>query len=285
MVNEVSKLIYNAIVRYHAVYLPDVGTISVVRRSATMRSKSEVIPPKFDIEYTLCNNAKSLIEIISTETGVDVKRAEEVYQRWLDNAREGSVVVIDRLGTLRGNSFVADSSLIAALNTNNQLIHIKPRRNFAPLYASLVIVIIGCLCAGGWWYFNTSSADEPAVIIAQEVAQPIVETPLVEVEEPVELEIVEDVEIVENIVADWRENSDIRHWVVVGSYSTTENAERAIADILKRLPDSQCNYFKLGSMYAVAAFGSVDIEECQQFKNAYYDDFPQSWVYTPKKFR
>ena len=88
-----------------------------------------------------------------------------------------------------------------------------------------------------------------------------------------------------DVVTDWRTRDDIRHWVVVGSYSTTANAERAIADIMKRMPQMQCNYFKLGSMYAVAAFGSADSEECQEFKRAYVKEFEQSWVYTPKKFR
>jgi hypothetical protein len=134
------------------------------------------------------------------------------------------------------------------------------------------------------------SEDADVIIEEENIVEQIEPTEDSEVAEEV-AEFVEVVEaevaevVVEDVVTDWRTRDDIRHWVVVGSYSTTANAERAIADIMKRMPQMQCNYFKLGSMYAVAAFGSADSEECQEFKRAYVKEFEQSWVYTPKKFR
>ncbi|MBO7189667.1 MAG: hypothetical protein J6V55_03685 [Alistipes sp.] len=285
MVNEVSKLIYNAIVKYHAVYLPDVGTISVVRRPAVIGSKNELTPPRFDIEYSLDNRGKSLIDIISEEVTVDEKRAEEIYSRWLDKAREGSVVSVDRVGTLSNKSFVADSELLNALNISSQPIFIPRKRTLAPLFAVLAIIVVGVICAGGWWINNNKPEVVPVEIIAEETVIPVDETTLTDAVEQPEIEVTPVEEITEVVIADWRENGDIRHWVVVGSYSTTENAERAISDILTRLPESQCDYFKLGSMYAVAVFGSEDIEECQEYKKEHTKDFPQSWVYTPKRFR
>ena len=285
MVNEVNKLIYNAIVKYHAVYLPDMGTLSVVRHPATMSSKNELIPPRFDVELSLDNRAKSLVDIISAEVAVDKQRAEEIYARWLDKLREGGVMVIDRVGTLRDKNFVADAEIIKALNISNRPFRVTRRRNYAPLYILIALVALGAIGYGGWWYFNTQQGVMSVDTLAEEQVIQEVELPLVEEPKVPEVVVVEDAQIEETIASDWRENEGIRHWVVVGSYSTTENAERAIADIVKRLPEMQCDYFKLGSMFAVAAFGSADIVECKEFKNTHSKEFPQSWVYTPKRYR
>ena len=333
MNNEVSKLIYNALIKHQILYLPEVGTLRVVRYSATMSSKNEVIPPRYDIEYSSGDCAKSLIDIISSEVGVDINRAEEIYLRWLDKAREGSVVVIDRVGELRDKSFVVDKELVDALNLCREPLRVIRRKSNALLYTILALILVAAIGGGAWWYFNsmtevnataekvineetTSSVEIPLdvenkqseldvvndVNIAKEIEVSedtdviIEEENIVEQIEPTEdsevaeevaefVEVVEAEVVVEDVVTDWRTRDDIRHWVVVGSYSTTANAERAIADIMKRMPQMQCNYFKLGSMYAVAAFGSADSEECQEFKRAYVKEFEQSWVYTPKKFR
>lgn len=286
MVNEVNKLIYNALLKYHALYLPSVGTISVARCSAAFSSKNELLPPRFSVEYSSNNCAKSLIDIISVEVGVDVKRAEEIYSRWLERAREGSVVTIDRVGTLRDKSFEADEALIKALNISTEPLRVTRRKTKAPLYIILSLILVCSIFGGGWWYLNNQpvAVATPIEVVAEEVVLEQ-EIPLVVEIEQIEEEIVEETEIVEDIVVDWRTRDDIRHWVVVGSYSTTENAERAISDIMKRMPDMQCDYFTLGSMYAVAIFGSADIAECQQYKNTYIKDFTQAWVYTPKRFR
>lgn len=285
MVNEVNKLIYNAIVKYHAVYLPDVGTLCVVRHPATMSSKNELIPPRFDVELSLDNRAKSLVDIISAVVAVDKQRAEEIYARWSDKLHKGGIMVIDRVGTLRNNSFVADAEIIKALNISNQPFRITRKRNYAPLYLLLTLVVLGALGYGGWRYFDTKQDQVVVEFVAEEQVMPEVELPLVQDTQPVEIEMIEEASNNEIIESDWRDKEGIRHWVVVGSYSTTENAERAIADIVKRLPEMQCNYFKLGSMFAVAAFGSADIVECQEFKNAHSKEFSQSWVYTPKRYR
>ena len=285
MVNEVNKLIYNAIVKYHAVYLPDVGTLRVVRHSATMSSKNELVPPRFDIELSLDSSAKSLVDIVSAEVAVDRQRAEEIYARWSDKLRESGVMVIDRVGTLRDKSFVADADIIKALNISNQPFRVSRRRNLAPLYIIFALVVFGAMGYGGWWYYTSKQVVAPVEIVAQEEESSMVETPLVEEVKSSDSEMVEEETIEIVIPSDWRDREDIRHWVVVGSYSTTENAERAIAEIVKRMPDMQCKYFKLGSMFAVAAFGSNNMEECQEFKGAYSKDFPQSWIYTPKRFR
>lgn len=285
MVNEVSKLLYNALVERHIVYLPNVGTLRVVRHSARINSKNELVPPYFDVEYTLDKLGKSLVYIITTEAGVDPQRAEEIYSRWLDKVREGSVVAIDRVGVLRDKSFEVDRALWKSLNISDELLRITRRKSKAPLYITFSLILICVICAGGLWYLKNQPMPVPIDVVAEEVDISNQELPLVVETELVVEEVVEEPEVVENEVVDWRTRNDLRHWVVVGSYSTTENAERAISDIVKRMSDMQCDYFKLGSMYAVAIFASSDIAECQKFKKSLSEDFAQSWIYTPKRFR
>ena len=279
--NEVSKLIYNALLRYHAIYLPEVGTLSVVRHASTISSRNEVLPPRYDIEFSSDNRAKSLVNIISDDAGVDAAQAQEIYLRWLDKVREGSVIKIDRVGTLTDKSFAVDKTLIKSLNLRNEPLRISRRRSFTPVYIVLFLVVI---CGGGWLCLNLEKEVAPEGITVETIVAEEIETPLVDIVQELVAEEIEEIDEIE-VVSDWRSRGDIRHWVVVGSYSTTQNAERAIADIVKRMPEAQCDYFKLGSMYAVAVFGSSDAEECQKFKNQYSKEFAQSWVYTPKKFR
>ena len=285
MVNEVNKLIYNSLLKCYAIYLPSVGTLSVVRRSATFSSKNELLPPRFGVEYSSNNCAKSLIDIISVEVGVDAKRAEEIYSRWLDRVREGSVVVIESVGVLRDKGFEADEALIKTLNIYSEPLRVTRCKTKASLYVTLTLILICVICAGSLYYLSSKPVTTPVGVVAEGIVESPQELPLVVEVEQIEEEIIEEVQIIEDIVVDWRTRDDIHHWVVVGSYSTIENAERAISEIVKRLPDMQCDYFKLGSMYAVSVFGSADIAECQQFKSMHIKDFTQSWVYTPKRFR
>ena len=86
-------------------------------------------------------------------------------------------------------------------------------------------------------------------------------------------------------IDDWRQRDDIRHWVIVGSYSSEENVARAIADLEAKNPDIMFATFQLGSMYAVAAFGSSEYADCESFKQEHMKQFKQSWIHTPRKYK
>lgn len=84
---------------------------------------------------------------------------------------------------------------------------------------------------------------------------------------------------------DWTLRDDIRHWVVVGSYSTEENAERALQQIKQKHPDTYCDIFTLGWMYAVAAYGSADRDDCVNYMRKYRYEYDQMWIFTPNKYK
>lgn len=77
--------------------------------------------------------------------------------------------------------------------------------------------------------------------------------------------------------------SDIRYRVIIGSYSTRSNAERAVADARKRVPGLRCEIRPLGRLFAVAAFGAPTREECEEFIREHRSDFPQAWTNPAKR--
>lgn len=294
MVTEVNKLVYNSLTKYSSLYLPGIGSLSILRSPASVGSRNEILPPHYSVEFRKDNVGISIVDIIAREAGVETSRAEEIYNRWLEKSKEGTVIKIDRVGTINGERFECDNTLIAALNANNHSLTITPKRSGKPIAVTIVVLIVAALGYGSWWY-NSSQTDitELVTIVDADVESNIDEKAIIPETEIIEeqaSDISEISEIVEEIVEeekvyDWRESDNIHHWLVVGSYSTTQNAERAISDIVKRMPDAQCDYFKLGSMFAVAVYGSKELSDCQEFKQNHIKEFPQSWIYTPKRYR
>ena len=71
----------------------------------------------------------------------------------------------------------------------------------------------------------------------------------------------------------------VRFRVIIGSYSTRENAERAIAAASRTQPDLQYEIRPLGRLHAVAAFGSATRDRCEEFVRSHRHDFPQAWIH------
>lgn len=293
MVNEVNKIVYNTLISEQAVTLPGVGTLLVKRVAASMQSKDVVAAPVFTVEFSSHVEAVSVVDVIAREGGVDTARAEDIYTRWLDKVRSGSVLTIEGVGVLRNKNFELDKEFFAQLNPSQNSVKIKQRKSGAAIAAALVSTFIGVavLCGGVAWFFccgdEETSTQEMVTDVEPIAPEPIVEieTESVAVENIVECEPVETIEEELVVVDDWTMQEEIHHWVVAGSYSTQENADRAMADISKRNGDIRCKSFKLGKMYAVAVYGSISHDECDRFVKEYNGEFKQMWIFTPRKHR
>lgn len=73
-----------------------------------------------------------------------------------------------------------------------------------------------------------------------------------------------------------------RHYVVLGVYSTLENAERAAALAAKKEPAMRCTVYRFGGKFMVSPFESDDVEASRQFMRAGRSAFPEMWVYSAK---
>ena len=276
MVNEVNKLIYNTLAEHNAVVLPRVGSLGVVRRMAKIEG-NRVVAPTFAVEFSSAEEGMSLCDVIASVANISSSEAEDIYLRWLDKVKEGNTLTISGVGTLRDKSFVTDTELQKALNLADKTpikIHSRSRKP----YLAIAAVVVALLGVGAYLFLANDRVASPAPTPIEEV---VVEEVVVAKPEPITETGIE----IEPAPVRWIDRDDIRHWVVVGSYSTTENAERAVENILKRQDAECCDILTLGKMYAVAVYGSSDKEDCERFVRDNRDKFKQSWVHTPKRFK
>lgn len=276
MVNEVNKLIYNTLAEHNAVVLPRVGSLGVVRRMAKMEG-NRVVAPTFAVEFSSAEEGVSLCDFIASVANISSTEAEDIYLRWLDKVKEGNTLTISGVGTLRDKSFVTDTELQKALNIAGKT-PIKIHSRSQKPYITIAAVLVALLGIVAYLFYANDRVASPAPAPTEEV---VVEEVVVAEPEPITETEIE----IEPAPVRWIVRDDIRHWVVVGSYSTTENAERAVEDILKRQDAECCDILTLGKMYAVAVYGSSDKEDCERFVRDNRDKFKQSWVYTPKRFK
>ena len=308
MVSEVNKLIFNALISEGAVHLPEVGALYVERIPAGMVARNGVGVPSYAISFSNHRDARSIVDIIAQMADIEISQAMDIYERWLDKVRHGNELAIEGVGVLHNKSFVADKELLMQLNPLGVNELTISRRRGSGVVAPIFVLAILLLCIGGgaYYYFTTYAEVESQndvvvasndVVVEEEVAE-VVAPEFVEsssssdsVAEEVyipenESETIDSSDaIIENIVEDWRTNADIRHYVVVGSYSTEENVERAINELSGKYNELMFSHFQLGSMYAVAAFGSTNREDCERFVSEYKQSFPQVWIHTPRKHK
>ena len=70
-----------------------------------------------------------------------------------------------------------------------------------------------------------------------------------------------------------------RYYVVLGVFSTVENAERAVKETARKEGSMRCGIYRFGTKWMVSPFESADAEACILFRRAHTDRFPDTWVY------
>lgn len=296
MQNAVNNLIYNTLIADGSVALPSVGCLSIVRRPASMSGK-KVSPPQYVVEFSSATEGRTIVDVVSDVASVDLVQAEDIYRRWLDKVRTERGVVIEGVGELRNKSFVAVSELLCTLNSvGNAPIRITRRRSGGVwLYAVAAVLLLAVAAYFAIGYFDTldivaceetnieveKGVSEAEYMADAETIADVVEEPVMDVAEKPVADVVE--EPVTEVAKAWNEEDDIRHWVVIGTYSTSDNAERAKRDAERGDEGCVCDVFRLGSMYAVVAFGAAEREACEEFKRAHRAKYPQAWIHTPKR--
>lgn len=303
MVNEVNKLIYNSLLRYSALHLPEVGTL-YIKRSVSTVSGRDIQAPTTNIEFSSNREARSLVDIIAAECSVDIGEAEEIYARWHNRVCDGSVVVIEGVGTLRNRSFIVDSTLFDRLNKYNIADVKLPRKGSAikifSIAASLLVIIAIAIFIYIKFSVQIVPLATPALVTNSGVV--VEEEPLVSDIEDVPIESepmfseevadnvatvdesVVELEIAEEVVTSAVE-PEIGYMVVVGSFETMENAERYCTTVERKTSEVKCRIRTLGRLYAVVAFVAEDKDDCQEFITNHIKLFPQAWIHTPRELR
>lgn len=309
MANEVNKLIHNTILDQGGVSLPGVGTIYVTRKPATKISSKSISAPRLTLALSPDKRSISIVDAIANIAQVDTTQAEDIYRRWLNKVRQddGSISIFE-VCSINNSHIVIDPLFSNKLNqSSNNEIEISYQSHTYRNICIILAVIAVAFVAAYWLYSNTlkdttsnevqveisteaiadNNIDEIEIILSDNqdvttdgIAEEITDDDIVVEEQGSTTDMIESVTI-----DDWRERDDIRHWVVVGSYSSEENVARAIADLEAKNPDIMFATFQLGSMYAIAAFGSSEYADCELFKQEHMKQFKQSWIHTPRKYK
>lgn len=300
MVNEINKLIYNSLLKFSAIHLPHVGTLYIKHSSATLDGR-EIKAPTINLDFSSSAVARSLVDIIMNECSVNACEAEEIYARWFNKVRNGSVTTIEGVGTLRNKSFVTDQALLARLN-EHAIVNLRlPRKGSAVRVFSIIASVLIIIAIGAFIYSNFYMATTPNIANDNRVATvtiipaPAPETTADEVvtPSPEELsdqlvEVVEELEpeiIVDNVDTEVVSQPEIGHMVVIGSFQTEENAERYCSQIERKMRGVDCRIRTLGRLYAVIVYVSEDRDDCQEFISRHIEQFPQAWIHTPRELR
>ena len=309
MVNEVNKIIHNTILDQGGVFLPGVGTIYVTRKPATKISSKSISTPRLTLALSPDKRSISIVDTIANIAQIEITQAEDIYRRWLNKVRQddGSISIFE-VCSINNSHIVIDPLFSGKLNpSSNNEIEISCRTHTGRNICIILTVVIIALGAVYYLYANILNNTTSEAIQVEMVAD-ITENNTLEVTDDstadnqnvttdyiipdaVEEEIIAEEQgstaqiVVSVAIDDWRQRDDIRHWVVVGSYSSEENVARAIADLEAKNPDIMFATFQLGSMYAVAAFGSSEYADCESFKQEHIKQFKQSWIHTPRKYK
>ena len=284
MVQEVNKIIYNMLISGRGVFLPEVGTLYIERQAARKLADGRLLSPRNAVVFVDGVQAPSLVEEIVAIAGCSTEQAQDIYERWQSKTLQDGVLTIGGVGALKGKSFSTDKAFHSAINPQGvkTLVVRKKKSSNTWLYvvsAVAVVVALGFFAYLMWGdkFMGKQSAEK---VVATQVVAP--ETTAVEQTEQVaEEQVAEPVAepIAEPQVVN---NSSYAYYVVMGIFSTPENAERAIKEAETKVKEANCVVIPFKNKHMVTIFGSDNVADCNTFARSYRDIYPDLWVYNKK---
>ena len=314
MVNEVNKIIFNTLVEQGAIYIPNLGTLSIHSTPSHKRG-NRVVPPTHSVVYTTECKATSLSNVIMTIANIDETNADDIVARWHKKINDNGRVAIDGVGTIANGAFTPNSELIAKLNIGNEPIYLNGKVRSSRKWWLIPLIVLSLVALGLNLYllFSRENIEPIAPSVStstdslvtenttaenQQISNDIITTDSsteetnTHEEEIANIEVInaepapevteQEVEQTEAKITDWREH-DTRHYVIFGSYSTMANANTAIKKIERNNPAAQCKIIRIGTMFGIAVFGSDNHDECNAFKREYRAIYKDAWIHTPKR--
>lgn len=282
MVNDsITQLLLNLLAQHRTVFLPSIGTLRFGRIAAKLDGMT-LTPPRNTFRYSSREEGLSLLDELIAVAGCTREEGEEAYRRWLHRIKQGHSVMIEGVGCIESDFFKPSEELERLLNPVAATpIVLRRRRSLRGVWIGLAVVVVVGAAGTAWWYLHNRPTVAPAVVV-QEVVAPVPETiDSVAVEEVVEPEPVEDV-VAPEPTAIGRITSGVSY-VVVGVFSTEENARKYIEQMARRNPEIACRVYAFqGSKFMVSGFESTDGAEASAFIRDHRAALPDLWVYKRK---
>ena len=272
MVGEVNKIIYNMLISGKGVFMPEVGTLYIERQGARKISSNKMLGPRNVVRFSKREQAPSLVSEIVNIAGCDQAQAQDIYNRWLSKVSEGGKVVIGDIGAINGENFAVDQGFASAINPKGVKTLVIRRSSNKWLYAICAVCVVAALgiCAYLVWGDSLVGVPEVGDVSAQQ-------TVVADAVEPSDSLAVESAEPAQEAVVEPVAKS-YPYYVVMGVFSTPENAERAVAQVQKAIKDADCKVLPFKGKHMVTIFGSENVGDCNAFARSYKDIYPDLWV-------
>ncbi len=302
MTEQVNRLVGNLLAGGGSVFLPEVGTLYIAQRAAHKISKRMVAPPCRVVAFTSQEKGISLVARIARVAACDQTVAQDVYGRWLANVRKNDALVMEGVGTLRGQLFKMDAAFDLRLNPQGHT-PIRIRRSHRmdwTLWVGICTILCVVAGVGYWWFFIQSQpasvvSEQRVIAVKQNADRPTVDTTVVT---PASVESTPSVAQPSEAVAESKPTTTPKteistpteaaalvsghKYVVLGVYSTFDNAVRAVAQAAKAKSSLTCGIYRFGAKFLVSPFESTDQETCTLFIRAHADSYPDMWTYTAR---
>ena len=282
MVNDsITQLLINLLAQHRTVFLPSIGTLRFGRIAAKLEGTA-LTPPRNTFRYSSREEGLSLLEELIAVAGCTREEGEEAYRRWLHRVKQGSSVVIEGVGRIESDFFKPSEKLECLLNpVANAPVVLRRRRSLRGVWIGLATVAVVGAAGAAWWYVQ----NQPTITF--EVVTQVVEEPIPEMAEEVVAEEVAEPAPVEEVAtpeptAIGQMTSGVSY-VVVGVFSTEENARKYIEQMARRNPEIACRVYAFqGSKFMVSGFESTDGAEASAFIRDHRAALPDLWVYKRK---
>lgn len=282
MVNDsITQLLLNLLAQHRTVVLPGIGSLRF-RRIAAKLDGTTLTPPRNIFRYSSREEGLSLLDELIAVAGCTREEGEEAYRRWLHRIKQGHQVVIEGVGRIESDFFKPSEELERLLNpVATAPIVLRRRRSLRGVWIGLAAVAVVSAAGAAWWYVQNRPTVAPEVVV-QTVEEPTSEV----VEEVVTEEVAEPAPVEEvatpEPTAIGQMTSGVSY-VVVGVFSTEENARKYIEQMARRNPEIACRVYAFqGSKFMVSGFESTDGAEASAFIRDHRAALPDLWVYKRK---
>lgn len=302
MVAEVNRLIANLLAAGEQIVFPEVGTLKPTTRPAQRLSRRKVLPPLHEVTFVAEERGVTLAERLVQAAGCTKEQADDIYTRWLAQTWQEQVLTLEGIGTLRNSQFTLDEVFEKRLNPQGREAIVVRRRRFGFDWMMAIGVVAIILAVGiGWYGYQELKGsvkmpwerDEATVATAETVAIPQQDTVAVLATTAVAQEQatmtnttntpttapVAATAVTTGGVPTVERMTSGHYYVVLGVFSTPENAARAVREAAAKSSTATCRIYYFGEKWMVSSFTSADAAEASRFRKESAAYFPETWVY------
>ena len=321
MDEQVGRLIGNLLAGGGAVFLPGVGSLYTERQGARRLSKRLIQLPCRRVAFTPGERGRSLVACIAEAARCDEPTAQGVYDRWIGRALVQDELTVAGVGTLKFKHFTPTEEFETRLNPQGrEPVRVKPVRRFDWVLWLGIAAIVGVLGFVAFWWMcertvsmnpelgparthTAATAESAAPADVADIA-PAADSAAGDAEsgpvgpaeqadstarpaDPGTAPVAGAAPSVGTApaAAEPQRSASLvsgRKYVVLGVFSTSANAERAVEGVAAKNAALSCGIYRFGGKFLVSPFESDDAEACTLFIRAHADEFPDMWTYTAR---